>query len=159
MRYAILLTLLPLPAVAETHVTEVWELFDRPGYDFVIDVPDHLFDIRTKSDQAVVWETNSGDITLDVSSFFGGNDASPSEVLSLRQDSMPNRVVTYEASGDGWAVVSGYEGPSETRIFYERFESGPTGLWAGYVLRWDVARREDVDYITKRLGDSLSVRR
>jgi len=159
MRKAILLALLPLPAFAEAHLTPAWEVFDRPTYDFIIEVPDHLFDIRTKTDNAVAWETETADITLDVSSFFGGQEASPEDVLALRQDSLPDRVVTYQASGNGWAVVSGYETPSETRIFYERFESGPSGLWAGFVMRWDDNRRADVDATIKRLGDSLSVRR
>ena len=159
MRYAILAALLPLPALAAGHVTEVWETWDRPDYDFVIEVPDHIFDIRRKGDQSVSWETSDGDITLDVSSFFGGDDAAPDEVLSLRQDSLPFRVVTYEASGNNWAVVSGYEDDARTEIFYERFEAGPSGLWAGYVLRWPVTRRDDVDDLTGRIGRSLSVRR
>lgn len=159
MRCRAVALLLPLPAFAAAHLEPYWEVFDRPAWDFVIEVPDHLFDVRTKTADAVSWETVSGDITLDVSSFFGGTEAAPEDVLDLRQDSLPERVITYEASGDSWAVVSGYEDAAETRIFYERFESGPSGLWAGFVMRWDDARREDVDHTIKRLGDSLSVRR
>ena len=159
MRHVLLACLLPVAAQAGGHLSPAWERFDRPAYDFVIEVPDHLFDIRRKDADSVTWERRDGSVTLEVSSFFGGTEARPEDILGLRQDGLPNRRVTYEASGNGWAVVSGYEDAGRTRIFYERFEAGPSGLWAGFVMRWDATERADVDKTIKRLGDSLSVTR
>jgi len=141
---------------------QIWERFERPDYRFAIEVPDSLFDIREKGGDRdrVTWRTRSGDIVLEAFSLPVGMAVSPARILALRQESFPERVITYEASKEGWAVVSGYETAARDRIFYERFESAQrSAYWAGFVLRWNVTRRADVDDTVKRIGQSLTVTR
>lgn len=148
--------LLTTPAAAEP---AYWETFDRPAYGFRIEVPDHLFTLREKGPDRVSWISETGDVRLDVATFYGGRTFTPEELLAERSASIPGRVVTYEASGDDWAVASGFESPERQRIFYERFEADADGVWVGFTLRWDESRRDDVDGLVKRIGDSLDTAR
>lgn len=151
-----LLTSAGLSAAAVT-AQPSWELFDQSGYRFRLEVPHHLFDHRNIDGDVVRWTSDDGEIRLEASAFLFGRGMPPSEVLTARQSLKPDRIVTYAASGDTWAVASGYETPDRRRVFYERFEAGRNGMWAGFVLRYDVTRRSDVDATINRLGRSLAV--
>lgn len=151
---------LALPA-SRPAAAQQWQHVDRPGLGFAIDVPVSLFDLREagRDGRSVTWRTYSDDIRLRVFSLPVKLRVSPDAVLPLVQDDFANREVTYEASGESWAVVSGYTDGTRSRIFYDRLEAGPGATWAGFSLQWQADRRDDVDPTVDRIANSLAVSR
>ena len=149
-------------AVAPTGLAaqEVWELWSRPDSPVVLEVPDSLFDARVKTAERdrIAWETASGDIALVAFALPPGYGDDPAAFMAGRMADYPDRTVTYEAGGDTWRVVSGYEAAGSRTIYYERVEVGPDGRWAGLTLTWDESRRADVDALVGRIANSLALR-
>ncbi len=151
----------PIAAVAQAAdpAQPAWETFEQPGYGFRLDVPDHLFDRRVKRPKTsrVIWTRRDGAASLEAFARPLPLDLTPEALLAERQAARPERVITYEASGEGWAVTSGFETEAREEIFYERLERGEGRRWAGFVLRWRPEMRDQVDDLVGPIGRSLAV--
>jgi hypothetical protein len=151
---AVLCFVAAAPAVAQTFGAPHWRTYQNDRYGTTIDYPD-FFKPEPPPDNNDGRRLKSADGAEF--SVFASYNALDFDLAGFQQFTLknldPGEVVTYQAHGDDWFVVSGTKGEG---IFYERhLLSHGKQMTEGFVMSYPAGRKEIYDPIVARMAKSF----
>jgi hypothetical protein len=143
--------------VAQTSGTPNWRTYQNDRYGSTIDYPG-FFKAEPPPDNDDGRRFKSADgAEFAVFASYGALDYDLAGYRKyILQQLGPGKVVTYQAHGDDWFVISGTEGDG---IFYARYMLSPgkdaDGFVEGFVMSYPAALKETYDPIVARMAKSF----
>jgi hypothetical protein len=160
MRRNLFLTLSAVTLLASVSLTRIaaaddWRTYQNDRYGTTIEYPD-IFKPGTPPDNNDGLEFKSADGANF--SVFASYNALDFDLAGFREftvkDLDADAVITYQAHGDTWFVISGTQGAD--RIFYERhILSHGTQMTEGFVMSYPASLKQKYDPIVARMAKSF----